>query len=268
VKTHPLADVFPMMDPASLVQLRSDIKKNGVREPIWVYDGQILDGRHRWMVCKDIGIECPTRQYEGTDPFGFVVSMNLRRRHLDSSQRAMVAAELVKIAAKGRPKKNGSTDPFTQPRAAKVMEVSTPQVKRAQAVLKHAPASVVDAVKSGELSVRKAAAQVQDIRRRNDAASRHRLALAVEESADTHSELRKGKQQAARRQANSTTQAAAAWRDVYWSFEHALEAIAKARSHTCPKEQFVELQEQVRQIAGAINAHEGKVYGHVDHRVA
>lgn len=268
MKTHPLADVFPMMDPASLVQLRSDIKKNGVREPVWLYDEQILDGRHRWMVCKDLGIECPTRQYEGTDPFGFVVSMNLRRRHLDASQRAMVAAELVRIAAKGRPKRNASIDAFTQPRAAEAMNVSRPQIQRAQAVLKHAPASVVQAVKSGELSVSKAAAQVQDIRRHNDEASRQRLALAMQESADTNAELEKGRQRATQRRANPTVQAAAAWRDVYWSFEHALEAIAKARTHTCPSEQLVELREQVRQITGAVNAAEEKTYGHDDHRVA
>jgi hypothetical protein len=44
---HRLADLFPMMDEAALAELAADIKANGQREPIKLWDGAIIDGRNR-----------------------------------------------------------------------------------------------------------------------------------------------------------------------------------------------------------------------------
>ena len=62
-----------------------------IRTPIWLYHGQILDGRNRYRACQQLGSVCPMRVYAGEDPVGFVISMNLQRRHVDESQRGMVA---------------------------------------------------------------------------------------------------------------------------------------------------------------------------------
>jgi hypothetical protein len=56
----------------------------------------------------------------GTDPVGFVVSMNLRRRHMNESQRAMVAARLANMDS-WRPKKSASIDALSQPDAADML---------------------------------------------------------------------------------------------------------------------------------------------------
>jgi hypothetical protein len=42
-------------------------------------------------------IEPAFRPYEGQDPLGYVLAANLARRHLDESQRAMIAASLAKL---------------------------------------------------------------------------------------------------------------------------------------------------------------------------
>lgn len=62
----------------------------GLRQAVVLYEGKILDGRNRWLACQKIGLTAKTEQYQGEDPVGFVVSLNLSRRHLTISQKAAV----------------------------------------------------------------------------------------------------------------------------------------------------------------------------------
>lgn len=96
---HPAANIFPMMTDDEFALLLADIKANGLIEPIWFCDGQILDGRNRWKACEILGIAPEVKEYGGDDPIGFVVSLNLNRRHLNSSQRAIVGLEVEKAMA-------------------------------------------------------------------------------------------------------------------------------------------------------------------------
>jgi ParB-like chromosome segregation protein Spo0J len=72
-----------------------DIKKRGLQEPIVLHEHQILDGRNRYKACKQLGLTPQTKPYTGNDPLGYVLSANFHRRHLNESQRAMVAARVV-----------------------------------------------------------------------------------------------------------------------------------------------------------------------------
>ena len=92
---HLLAKLFPPMQPYEYKGLKADIERNGLRNPIVVFEERILDGWNRYRACREIGILPVFIEYEGDDPAGFVVSMNLNRRHLNPSQRAMIAARLA-----------------------------------------------------------------------------------------------------------------------------------------------------------------------------
>lgn len=98
---HPLANIFPLMAADEYVALKSDIRQYGLREAIWILDGQILDGRNRFKACQEVGVTPILKEYEGDDPAAFVVSLNLKRRHLSESQRAMVAAKLANMPRGG-----------------------------------------------------------------------------------------------------------------------------------------------------------------------
>lgn len=88
---HPLADLIPEMTGEEYRTLRADIDANGLREPITLHEGKILDGRHRYRACTELGIDPETRDYDGTEPLVYVLSMNVHRRHLSTAQRAEVA---------------------------------------------------------------------------------------------------------------------------------------------------------------------------------
>src|SRR5262245_41055019 len=92
---HPLANVFPLIEGAEFEELVADITANGQNEPIVLHEEMILDGRNRYRACIAAEVEPSLAPYRGDDPLSFVISANLRRRHLDESQRAMVAAKLA-----------------------------------------------------------------------------------------------------------------------------------------------------------------------------
>jgi N6-adenosine-specific RNA methylase IME4 len=109
-RPHPLADIFPLITGDEFVALKQDIKDNGLLEPIWMLDGMILDGRNRFRACQEVGVSPVFREYEGDEPAAFVISLNLKRRHLDKSQSATVAVvflPFLEAAAKDRKKKAG-----------------------------------------------------------------------------------------------------------------------------------------------------------------
>jgi len=90
---HPAAAIFPLLSDNELNELAEDIRQFGQRDPCIMYDGKLLDGRNRWLACNRVGITPRTSEWDGQggSPTAFVISVNLRRRHLDASQRAMAA---------------------------------------------------------------------------------------------------------------------------------------------------------------------------------
>lgn len=92
---HPLAELIPAMGDDEYTELKADIEQNGVRMPVTVYEEKILDGRHRARACQELGLSVEAVPYVGDDPTGFVISLNLRRRHLTIGQCAMAARKLL-----------------------------------------------------------------------------------------------------------------------------------------------------------------------------
>jgi len=115
---HKLATIFPPMSDAEYEALVIDIYKNGQHDPIWLYEGQIMDGRHRYQACLDNHIEPIIKEYDGDDPLGFVMSINLHRRHLSGDQKEAVYIRLRDIEGRrpiGRTTKSDATDVTSAP---------------------------------------------------------------------------------------------------------------------------------------------------------
>jgi hypothetical protein len=151
---HPLSEIFPRMGADELDVLGADIKANGLKEAIWLFEDKILDGNNRYSAGLKIGYrlkETDLRQFDPKvqgDPLAFVVSQNLHRRHLTESQRATIAATLVttKLGFNQYSRAN-----VTNKQAAAMLGVSEAIVKMAKDVEKKATPEIKEQVKKGEL---------------------------------------------------------------------------------------------------------------------
>ncbi|MFB4280788.1 ParB/RepB/Spo0J family partition protein [Nonomuraea sp. MTCD27] len=170
IGVHPVADLFPMLAADELKELAADIKARGLLQPI-VLDvtGRILDGRNRYAACKLAGIEPSFVSYEGDDPDGYALAVNIARRHLTKGQIAMVAAQALL--------KNSS-----QKEAASRAGVSQQYVGHAQVVLKFAP-DLADAVSAGTKPLNEAYEVARERKREKDALNSD-IALLRAEAAD------------------------------------------------------------------------------------
>jgi len=180
------AALLPLMDAHEYAALRDSIKEHGQMEPCVLHEGQILDGRHRWQACRELGIEPHSRHYQGEcgSPTAFVLMANLHRRHLTPSQRAAIAVDVLPLfeaEAKERQRAAGQDYGRGQPEAKVTQRIGEPithhqheaaaqaatamgsnrQYVAAAKQLKEKEPALFAAVKSGEKTIAAAALRGQ-----------------------------------------------------------------------------------------------------------
>jgi hypothetical protein len=148
---HPIANLFPLMTEAELEVLAEDIKANGLKVRILLYEGKILDGRNRYLACLKAKVRPLFQKFTQIDPVRWCLSLNLHRRHLTTSQRAAIAAELATLPQGARTDLASNEARMSQQQAADIMTVSRSSVQRAREV-READPELHEKVKAGEVS--------------------------------------------------------------------------------------------------------------------
>lgn len=149
------------MNEAEYHSLRESIGLHGLQEPL-VTDadtGELLDGRHRLRACQELGITpdvLPRRFSSEAERLDFVLDLNVNRRHLNESQRAMIGARMATMPSGARTDL-ASLDAMSQPEAAEEVNVSRISVQRAAVVLKSGSAALIHTVDEGKVPVSVAA---------------------------------------------------------------------------------------------------------------
>lgn len=148
LKAHPAAELFPMMTEAELVELGADIAARGQLLPILLHEGKILDGRNRYRACELAGRRPEMMEWADwlelseapkippPTPTEWVLSANLHRRHLNESQRGIIAARalpLLEAEAKKRMAAGGAKHGKGAPRGAPLPAPEQPEPAKARA---------------------------------------------------------------------------------------------------------------------------------------
>ena len=166
---HPACLLFPGLRKEELRELADNIKRNGLLHDIILLNGQILDGRNRYLACGIAGVEPKFVEWQGSgSPTEWVISENLIRRHLTSSQRAVIAHDLLPLLEReakeqqklspGRGKKvSKKLDTFSHNGAAshvaaRIAKTNSAYVQAVKVVEKQAP-ELIEEIRSGNLNV-------------------------------------------------------------------------------------------------------------------
>ena len=105
---HKAANMFPLMKGAEFTALVDDIKHHDLQNPITVIrpggsipvdEETIVDGRNRYRACLQAKVTPRFVAFEGKaeDIIPYVVSANIRRRHLKTAERRKLIAQLIKM---------------------------------------------------------------------------------------------------------------------------------------------------------------------------
>jgi DNA modification methylase len=184
---HPAACIFPMMPDDELQSLADDIAKHGLREPVVMFDGKVLDGRNRSAACAIAQVKPKTIEFNGTaaDALAFVWSKNRTRRHLTSSQAAIADAKRAQLdgeyqnaiaeTAKAQPKNHhqkskstgGKNSPSkrddttrTDAKRAEAAGTNRKYIKPAEKIVATRP-DLAEKIEQGKLTVPQAAAEIK-----------------------------------------------------------------------------------------------------------
>jgi N6-adenosine-specific RNA methylase IME4 len=163
-----------MMQPDELADLVADIKQNGLIEPIVLYEEKILDGRNRYLACGEAGAKPHYEYYKGDEPVSYVISKNLHRRHLNGSQRAILALNLKEYFEKQAKLRQGMNSNFAHVReqipehekgrsrkqAGELFGVSGRYVSEAEKI-KHEAPEYIEPIMQGEITLTKARQEIK-----------------------------------------------------------------------------------------------------------
>src|SRR5215475_9791774 len=160
LRAHPIAELVPDMTPDQYGAAVDDIREHGLRTPIVMYEGMVLDGRHRARAWHDIhgDWDVPSTEFKGTseEAIAFVRSHNIKRRHLKPSQIAYYEAQAAAFwnPRHGRPTKNSRKSP-TQRQIAKEAGVDIETIALAAKAVRAAP-ELGPYLRDGKISVNRA----------------------------------------------------------------------------------------------------------------
>jgi len=170
---HELSTVFSSFeDTEEYKGLVDSIKEHGLFDPILVWKGKIVDGRHRHKACLEAGVE-PEYDYLA-DEMSFekvrdrVIGENILRRHLTAGQRAMIASALANMTHGGDrgnqyvPSQAANLpDAKSTAEVAKSLNVGERTVRDAKEVKRDAP-ELARKVERGEMSLNAAKAESRE----------------------------------------------------------------------------------------------------------
>jgi hypothetical protein len=159
---HPACQIIPERDDEEVRTLADDIKRHGLRCPVVVYQGKVLDGRARLAACELAGVEASFSKWCGEgSPIEWCIVTNLLFHDLTYSQRVVLARDVLSLLEKetddqGRNGEGGgvgrSENGGPAETAARITRTSVHHIRAVRLIEARRP-TLLEAVRCGELAL-------------------------------------------------------------------------------------------------------------------
>ena len=197
---HPACALWPRPSDEEVNAIAEGMKTEGLLNPIWLFEGAILDGKICYEACGIAGVEPRFETYTGDDPIRFSIAQNRERRHISPTDLTFVVAELCKLPQQvhGRNQHLGRqgllkpclSEEKTIKTMAKEAGIGRSNVVAAKTVLRDGESNIVEMVRSNKVGVQSAACFVRNTPRK----LQHEATIEqVKKSRDNFSQQKKGK---------------------------------------------------------------------------
>jgi len=96
-------DLLPSLTVDEYLALRSSIDEHGLRVPVDVWQGVIIDGHNRYEICKELDIEIKTKEIDfesETEAEIWIIQNNLARRNFNKGQYRIYTGRLYQAKKK------------------------------------------------------------------------------------------------------------------------------------------------------------------------
>jgi hypothetical protein len=180
---HEFSSMFPLMEGAEFEELVADIAANGQHEMIVMLDNKVLDGRNRYLACKNLGITPRLRDHNCADgeAIAYVWSANAHRRQLSAGQKAIAVVKREKLLEHGGnrqgPRRQSASCSISIGEAAKIANTSPRSIDRAKVIVERGTPEEIAAVESGKASLHSVAEKIAQKGRRRTGAEIERDAF-------------------------------------------------------------------------------------------
>lgn len=170
-------DIIPPLSAEEYKALEESILEEGVRDPIHIWNGIIIDGHNRFEIAEKNGITCPTRTaffFSRDEAIVWIIDNQRGRRNLSKEELLKLGfkrAELLRPKAeenKGKrtdlfqESEKGSFEPVnTTAEAAKYAGVSIDTASKYKKVMAEAPEEIKKEVSTGKKSINKAYQEIR-----------------------------------------------------------------------------------------------------------
>ena len=158
--------IIPPLSAREFEQLEANILRDGIREPLVIWNGIIVDGHNRYAIAQKHNLPFNTVEMHfdnRADAIEWIVTSQFGRRNISVYDRVCLALKLkpaIAEKARARMTAGAAVDPTpnlaqgtTLEQIAQIAGVGKETVRKVELINKSAPVHIIDFLKRGDISI-------------------------------------------------------------------------------------------------------------------